>query len=307
MNPTFLFHDSLSRFSEFFRNDQSVEENVSHQTYITEDLESTETFSSPEKSASDFDEEGMLPPDLSPDSFSLQFSPSEPHLEDILSQIPWEIKYDFFSQEIDATTFKNYLSWFLLYSADGIHHAVLPDELLKIVIDSISTQWCLKSDFLIEKVGFKSQESIDKFLKIPPLIMTLKKNIRIPEKRLSKQLHLELISVHKKIKEAHTVILEKPMQTTESVKIDDLFPIFEFFKARSDEELAIIETYFSYKEQILVYTKNHSLVEFKNDLNSMALSDFELKYEGCFSGMGENVIGHILDAEELFLLLDTFP
>ena len=307
MNPIFLFNDAFLRFSEFFRNDPSVQENASHQTHITEDLETAATLSSAEKTAFDFDEDSLLPPDLSSDSSPIKFIPSESHLEEILSQIPWNIKYDFFSQEIDAATFKNYLSRFLLYSADEINHSVLPDELVKIVIDSISTQWSLKSDFLIEKVGFKFQESIDKFLKIPFLVMTLKKNIRIPKKRLSKQLHLELISIHKKIKDSHTVILEKQMQETEIFKIADLFPIFEFFRARSDEELDIIETYFPYKWQLLAYTKDHPLVEFKNDLNSMTLPDFESKYEGCFSGIGENIIKHILDAEELFLLLDTFP
>ena len=189
------------------------------------------------------------------------------------------------------------------YDLSDIKHEGEEKMFTKIAIEIISQNKSLSPDILVDRVGFSDETSIQAFLHEPTIFAEIQKKVIIPSERMSDELIQRLQTTYEVARRKQN---ETPDEKTATLLT--LFDIFELIKMLTDEEITIINKMLP--SYATTYFNNHTLQNFRDDLNSVDtdpqsksginLLAFEEKYKDCYSGLLENFIKPLLDAENLY-------
>ncbi|OCH97459.1 hypothetical protein A8135_03005 [Legionella jamestowniensis] len=206
-----------------------------------------------------------------------------------------------YSTNVNETKFKQFLD-FTAYKLD--ESSTLSDEFSKAVIALMverhergTPTGCSN---LIEQCGFITSQSIIDFLRDPAILRELNEKLG-PPFLLPAELLTKIQSTYDEAKYLPPVDLLGRAYGLDT--LSTLFPVFELIKNLSQDEIALLDK--TYSSTLKPYLRNNSLLTFHNDLKTMPLLKFEEKYEGCFNGMLDNVIGCILDTQKLSAMRDN--
>ena len=209
-----------------------------------------------------------------------------------------------FERDVDIDQLKRSLS-VLGYKSEEIHGLDLldlKDTFERTVIEAISLQ--ASSGYQIgisqcTRYGFKSIAAVGSFITQPEVLERLGEQFRT-QNPLSNDLmtRMQRTFTMANAEIRTTDILDR---LTGSAVLATLPYIFDLIKSLSDKEVDDIQL--RYGRALSSYLAGSTLKEFRNDLTTLPFDDFETKYAGCFAGMLENVVGHILDHEQLLQIV----
>lgn len=211
-----------------------------------------------------------------------------------------------FETDVNPAPYQRILKGFGLNDED-IRSMDLASEFRNDVCERIVESSNLKSAVGVHKLekmyGFKSEESVKRFLSDPEIFNELNTKMKKSTIELSPELLEKMQSTFESANKKQMDAAEDSETVTAGDHVlASLFDIFEFIKELSDDDVASLEE--KHPGHIKHYARG-SLKTFRDDLKTMEPLDFESKYAGCYHGMLENMLGSILDAEKLLSTMKT--
>ncbi|MBN9230270.1 MAG: hypothetical protein BGO90_08045 [Legionella sp. 40-6] len=152
----------------------------------------------------------------------------------------------------------------------------------------------LDIDVLKTNFGFRDEGGIYRFLMLPEIRDLLMNKIQVPIHLLTPTLLQKIHLCKQQTEKAESPILELRSLLA-------LYPVFEFIKHLTDEEIILLEPYTD--KVVRDYFKGSTLHQVRTHLNELNSNDFEHRYQACFAGLAENILASIINRLRLHLYL----